>query len=283
MESVGYYNGEIGAPDALRVPFLDRATYFGDGVYDGAMSRDGVILFLDEHLKRFEDSAEVLRMNLPWTREWLEGELYRVLELCDARDTFVYWQATRGTAPRDHVFPDAEPNLWITVSPHPFSDLSTTIDVATFEDKRYSYCNAKTLNLIPNVLAAQHAFEQGCQEAVFVRDGYVTESAHSNIHILKDGVLITHPADEHILPGIARRHLIDMCTTLGIPVEERLYTLDELLEADEVVVSASSTFGIRVAHVDGHAVGGRDMDTYQRLCDALTNEAKDYVARFARG
>ena len=278
MDCVGYYNGEIGAPEDLRVPFLDRANYFGDGAYDGAMARDGVILFLDEHLSRLEQSLAILRIKVPWTREWLAGELQRVLDLCDVRDTFVYWQATRGTAPRDHAFPAVEPNLWITVSPHPFSDLSQTIDVATFDDKRFSYCNAKTLNLIPNVLAAQHATEQGCQEAVFVRDGYVTESAHSNIHILQSGTLVTHPADEHILPGIARRHLLDMCATLGIPVEERLYTLDELMNADEVVVSASSTFGIRVAHVDGVAVGGRDRQTYDRLCQALTEEFEDYIA-----
>ena len=278
MESVGYYNGEMGAPEDLRVPFLDRANYFGDGVYDGAMARDGVILFEDEHLARFEDSLAVLRIDVPWTRAWLSGELHRVLDQCSVRDTFVYWQVTRGTAPRDHTFPAVEPNLWITVTPHPFSDLSKTIDVASFEDKRFSYCNAKTLNLIPNVLAAQHALERGCQEAVFVRDGYVTESAHSNIHILVKGTLVTHPADDHILPGIARRHLLDMCATLGIPVEERLYTLDELMAADEVVVSASSTFGIRVAHVDGVAVGGRDQATYERLCDALNCEFEDYIA-----
>lgn len=278
MDYVGYYNGTIGAPEELQVPFLDRATYFGDGVYDGAMARDKVILFLDEHLERFENSMSVLRMENPWSREWLAAELQRVLDMCDARDAFVYWQATRGTALRDHVFPASKPNLWITVSPHPFSDLSRTIDVATFEDKRFGYCNAKTLNLIPNVLAAQHAAEQNCQEAVFVRDGFVTESAHSNIHILKGGVLVTHPADEHILPGIARRHLIDMCVQMNIPVEERLYTIEELLEADEVVVSASSTFGIRVAHVDGITVGGRDRETYARLSEALTREFEDYIA-----
>jgi D-alanine transaminase len=164
------------------------------------------------------------------------------------------------------------------VVPMPFADLSKTVDAVSFEDLRFGYCNVKTLNLMPNVLAAQNAADNGGQEAVFVRDGYVTESAHSNIHILKDGVLITHPADNHILPGIARKHLIAMCGSLGIPVEERLYTLGDLMDADEVLISASSTFAIRVAHVDGQPVGGKDLMTYSRLRTALQQEFEGYIS-----
>ena len=281
MESVAYYNGEVAAPEQLKVPFLDRVCFYGDGVYDATMVRDGAIVYIDEHLDRFERSMEMLRFQMPGSREWLQGELQRMVDLCDARDLFVYWQVTRGTAPRQHAFADCPPNLWIMVVPYEFGNLDQAIDAYSFEDKRFGYCNAKTLNLLPNVLAAQHAADQGGQEAVFVRDGYVTESAHSNIHILTDGVLVTHPADEHILPGIARRHLLDACTRLGMPVDERLYTLDELMAADEVLVSSSSTFAQRVAHVDGHPVGGRDLEAYARLRAELEHEFDSYVAAHA--
>lgn len=278
MREIAYYNGEVGALGELKVPFLDRVSFYGDGVYDATMSRDGVMLYIDDHLDRFFNSMRIMRFTPNFTREGLQAELQKVVDLADARDNFVYWQVTRGTAPRKHEFPPVDPNLWIMVFPMPFADLSKTVDAVSFEDKRFEYCNVKTLNLLPNVLAAQNAAEHGGQEAVFVRDGNVTESAHSNIHILKGGALITHPADEHILPGIARKHLIAKCHELGIPVEERLYTLDELKGADEVIISASSTFGIRVAHVDGQPVGGKDPATYGRLRDALEREFEDYIA-----
>ena len=277
MERIGYYNGEIAPIEELKVPFLDRVTFYGDGVYDATMSRDGVMLYIDDHVERFFNSMRIMRFEPNFTREELQAELQKVVDMADARDNFVYWQITRGTAPRKHEFPPVEPNLWIMVFPMAFADLSKTVDAVSFEDLRFGYCNVKTLNLLPNVLAAQNAADHGGQEAVFVRDGYVTESAHSNIHILKDGVLVTHPADNHILPGIARKHLIAMCGKLGIPVEERLYTLDELMSADEVVISASSTFGIRVAHVDGQPVGGKDPETYARLRAALEAEFEEYI------
>ncbi|MBE6470540.1 MAG: D-amino acid aminotransferase [Coriobacteriaceae bacterium] len=278
MERIGYYNGEIAALEELKVPFLDRVAFYGDGVYDATMSRDGVMLYIDDHLDRFFNSMRIMRFEPNFTRDELQSELQKVVDLADGRDNFVYWQITRGTAMRRHEFPDVDPNLWIMVFPMPYADLTQTVDAVSFEDKRFDYCHVKTLNLLPNVLAAQNAADHGGQEAIFVRDGYVTESAHSNIHILKDGVLVTHPADEHILPGIARKHLIAMCGSLGIPVEERLYTLDELKAADEILISASSTFAIRVAHVDGDAVGGKDPATYSRLRDALQAEFEAYIA-----
>ena len=277
MEQVAYYNGTIGAPEELTVPFLDRACFFGDGVYDATMASRGVILYLEDHLDRFWDSMRFMRFEPNFTREQLVGELQRVLDLADARDVFLYWQITRGTAPRKHEFADVEPNLWITATPMPIGDLKQTLDLYSYPDLRYSYCNVKTLNLLPNVLAAQNAVDHGGQEAVFVRDGHVTEAAHSNLHILKDGVLVTHPADDHILHGIARKHLIGRCEALGIPVQERLYTLDELMAADEVLVSSSTKFALRVAHVDGKPVGGRDLATFDKLRTALIEEFESYI------
>lgn len=278
MERIGYYNGEIGALDDLRVPFLDRAAFYGDGVYDATMARDGVILFLDDHLDRFWNSMRIMRFAPNFTREHLSDELQRVVDLASARDNFVYWQVTRGTAPRGHAFPDTSPNLWIMVVPEGFADLSKTLDVVSFEDRRFGYCNVKTINLLPNVLAAQCAAEHAADETVFVRDGYVTECAHSNVHILRDGALVTHPADEHILPGIARKHLIAACEKLGIAVREELFTLDELKAADEVLISSSSDFAKRVAHVDGDPVGGRAAALYERIRVELVDEFDRYIA-----
>lgn len=277
MEKIGYYNGTVGPLDQMQIPLLDRASFFGDGVYDATITSEGVILYEQDHIDRFYNSAAIVGMELPFTKEWLAETLREMVAKCDANDTFLYWQVTRGTDFRHHNFPDVEPNLWITVEPHEPEDLSWDYKLITFEDKRFSYCNAKTLNLLPNVLAAQATKEAGCDESIFVRDGIVTECAHSNVHILAGGKLITHPLDSHILPGVARKHLVAMCKKLGIGVEERCFTVDELMAADEVIVTASSTFARGVKEIDGKPVGGKDRATLELLQRELTAEFDEYI------
>lgn len=280
MERVGYYNGTIGPLEELQVPFLDRVCFYGDGVYDATMTRDGVILYLDDHLDRFFNSMRLMRFQPDFTREELASRLQQVVDAANARDLFLYWQITRGTGLRQHAFlPDAQPNLWIYAEPCPYEDLSKFVPVITVEDTRHHHCNVKTLNLLPNVMAQQAAVEAGAEEAVFVRDGVVTETAHSNVHILKNGVLVTHAADNLILPGIARKHLIAMCHELGIPVDERGFTRQQMLDADEIIITASSTFAQRVHSVDGQPAGCKDEATYTRLRDALVAEFEAYIAQ----
>ncbi|MDO4501665.1 MAG: aminotransferase class IV [Coriobacteriia bacterium] len=279
MKHVGYYNGTIGPLEEMQIPLLDRVSFYGDGVYDATMTRDGVILYLDDHLDRFFNSMRLMRFQPNFTREELAADLQRVVDAADDRDLFLYWQITRGTGLRQHAFlPGVEPNLWIYASPCPYADLEQSVAVITVEDTRHHHCNVKTLNLLPNVMAQQAADEAGASEAVFVRDGVVTETAHSNVHILKDGTLITHAADNLILPGIARKHLIAMCHELGIPVQETGFTRQEMLDADEIIISASSTFAQRVHSVDGQPAGCKDAATYLRLRDALQAEFEAYIA-----
>lgn len=278
MERLGYYNGECGPLEELKVPFLDRVCFYGDGVYDATIALDGVVLYADEHIARFFNSCAEMRLSPGVTHDELAALLDELVAKVDSNEVFVYWQVTRGTALRNHAFPEGPANLWVMITPNPREDLSWDARLVTVEDTRFYHCNAKTLNLLPNVLAAQRAAEADCYEAVFVRDGFVTECAHSNVHILKGGVLITHPTDNLILPGIARAHLVGMARTLGVSVEERPFTAAELMDADEVIVSSSSTYARGVSQIDGEPVGGKDRALLRRLQDALTDEAEGYVA-----
>ena len=141
------------------------------------------------------------------------------------------------------------------------------------EDTRFFHCNIKTLNLIPSVMAAQQAKEKGCQEAVFYRlPDRVTECAHSNVHILKDGILRTAPTDNLILPGIARAHLIRSCKRLGIPVSETAFTLKDLFEADEVIVTSSSNLCLYASEIDKKPVGGKAQDLLSMVRADLFDE-----------
>lgn len=273
MEKLGYYNGTYGPLDEMTVPMNDRASWFGDGVYDAGPCRNYHIFALDEHVDRFFRNADALKIIMPVSKEELKDLLSRLVQKMDTGNLFVYYQVTRGTGTRKHTFTEGKGNLWITLTPAEISDGHTPIQLVTTEDTRFFHCDIKTLNLIPSVMASQKATEAGCAEAVFYRPGgRVTECAHSNIHILKNGILYTAPTDHLILPGIARAHLLQACSALDIPFREQAFSLQELFEADEVMVTSSSNLCLRADQIDGIRVGGKDYDLYNRLREYLLNE-----------
>lgn len=278
MKTLGYYDGTYDEIDKMVVPFDDRSHYFGDGVYDATCAGNHVIFHLDDHVDRFFRSAELLRMEVPCTKEELKELLCDLVKKVEAEEQFVYWQITRGAGARNHLFPEeGKAKLWVMIRPSKIGDMSRTLKLLTVEDTRFLHCNIKTLNLIPNVMASQLGREHGCDEIVFHRGDVVTECAHSNVHILKDGSLITHPTNQYILPGIARANLIRTCRKLEIPVEERPFTLQEMMEADEVIVSSSSNFCMRVREIDSRSVGGKAPEMLAELQRLLLEEYREAV------
>ena len=260
-KSVGYYNGAIGALEDMTVPIGDRALYFGDGIYEATCVANGVPFALEEHLDRMYNSLRLLEIPFRMERESVKAELRKVIDAAEPCPIqLLYWQVSRGVCPRNHVFPPAEvePTLMVTARPHAMKDMRQPYHLISMEDIRYRLCNIKTLNLIPNVLASQRAAERGCDEVVFHRGTRVTECAHSNISMLKGGVLWTAPADELILPGITRKHLLELAREHDIPVREEPFSLDALTHADEIIVTSSSALCMKVASIDGIPVGGRD-------------------------
>lgn len=274
MKDLGYYNGRWGLIDDMTVPMNDRASCFGDGVYDAAYAVGGVPFELTEHVARLYRSAALVEIVPPMEQARMEALLRALVRHVDSPDTMIYWQLSRGTAPRSHVFPEGPANLWITVRPAPMQDVYRRYQLITQEDTRFFHCNIKTLNLLPNVMASQRAKEAGCHEAVFHRAGRVTECAHSNVHILKDGVLRTAPLDELILPGITRGHLIALAGQLGIPVQEKPFTVEEMMAADEVLFTSAGALGCGVDAIDGQAVGGRAPRLLRALQDAYQQKLR---------
>ena len=258
MKYLGYYNGTYGPLEEMMIPMNDRVCYFGDGVYDATLARNGKIFALDAHLDRFYNSAGLLKMEVPYSREELAEILKSLLKEMDDSEIFVYWQLTRGTAIRIHSFPEppSKPNLWIMLKPGSLAAPSKTMKLITQEDTRFLHCNIKSLTLIPNVMGYQKVFHRG---------DIVTECSSCNISILKDGVFITHPTDHYILPGISRMHLIEQCKKLGVPVDERPFTVKEMMNADEVIVSSSSRLGLIASEIDGQPVGGKATDLWKKV------------------
>jgi len=273
MKTLGYYNGKFGELDEMTIPMNDRVCWFGDGVYDAGPARNYKIFAIDEHIDRFFNSAGLLDMKMPVTKQELKDLLQEMVNKMDTGNLFVYYQLTRGTGIRNHVFTEGPGNLWIMLKPAEISDGINPIKLISTEDTRFYHCNIKTLNLIPSVMAAEKAKKAGVDETVFYRPGgRVTECAHSNCHIIKDGKLITAPTDNLILPGIARAHLIRMCKKLEIPVSETPYTLEEMYHADEVLVTSSSNLCLHANELDGRPVGGKAPELLEKIRAALIGE-----------
>lgn len=273
MKNLGYYNGKFDELDKMMIPMNDRVHWFGDGVYDAGPCRNYNIFAIDEHVDRFFNSASLLDIVMPVTKQELKDLLNELVQKLDTGNQFVYYQVTRGTGVRNHAFTPGAGNLWVTLVPAEVSDGTEPIQVITEEDTRFHHCNIKTLNLIPSVMAAEHAKQKGCKETILYRPGgRVTECAHSNCHIIKNGKLFTAPTDELILPGIARAHLIRKCKELGIAVSETPYYLKDLMEAEEILVTSSSNFCLRVDKVDGISVGGKQPELFEKIRKAVVDE-----------
>jgi len=275
MKNLGYYNGKYDEIENMYIPMGDRVCFFGDGIYDATYSRNYKIFAIDDHVNRFFNSAALLEMNLPCTKEDLKKLLKDMVSKMDTGENFVYFQATRATdVVRNHAFPenDSKANLWINIYHREIVDVYKKVKLITMEDTRFFHCNIKTLNLIPAVVASQRAKEANVTETVLHRNGRVTECAHSNVHIIKDGVFITAPTDNLILPGIARKHIISACNKLGIPVEERPYTVSDLMNADEVMISSAGSLCLSADEVDGVKVGGKGCDILKSIQDEVLRE-----------
>lgn len=270
MKNLGYYNGTIGLIKEMTIPMNDRGNYFGDGIYEACLVKNGVIFALEEHLERFFRNINKIEIPLKITREELRTLLNGLVAKVEGDLLFLYWQSTRGTAKRSHVFPEqgVTANLLVTIQPTTLHVKQHQLKLITQEDTRFFHCDVKTLNLLPNVMAAQRAKERGCDEAVFHRGERVTECAHSNILLLKNGTLITAPLDKLILPGITRKHILELCQKLDIPVLEEPFTVKQMMEADEILVSSTSKLCVQAIEIDGIPVGQKDPERFERLQNA---------------
>ncbi len=259
MQNLGYYNGVIKLLEELYIPATDRAVYFGDGVYEVAFAVNQKPFALDEHIDRFFNSCKLLKIEFAKTKNELKQTIMKLLKIQKSFKQKIYWQASRSSGIRQHTYNTTlPPNLLITITNESVKNMETMkYDLISVEDTRFLHCNIKTLNLIPAVMASQEAEQQGAQEAVLHRNGFVTECAHSNISILKNGVLKTAPSNNLILPGVTRKHLIEICENLKIPVLQQPFTLNELLDCDEAIVSASGILLIAAKSVDKKPIGGK--------------------------
>ncbi|WP_104667220.1 D-amino-acid transaminase [Ensifer adhaerens] len=263
MPRIAYVNGAYVPHADAGVHIEDRGYQFADGVYEVCEVRHGYIVDLTRHLDRLDRSLSELRIAWPMNRAALVHVIREVVRRNRVRNGLFYLQVTRGVARRDHVFPakGTTPTVVVTAKRTDAEAIARKathgIAAITVPENRWDRVDIKSVGLLPNVLARQKAKEEGAQEAIFVdADGTVKEGAATNVWIVdRDGTLRTRPAEHGILRGITRTTLMDVAVPLGLKIEERAFSLDEMLAAREVFITAATSICFPVVSVDGRPIG----------------------------
>lgn len=270
--NIVYFNGRFIQRGEAMLSLEDRGAMFADGVYELVRFFAGRPLAIAAHHQRLRWSMSQIELAAPVDE--LPAVSAELLDRNGLSDAKVYWQVTRGAATRWHGFPaEVSPTVFAIAYPEPALDLDAGprgVRVILTEDQRWSRCDIKSLMLLPNVLAKEKARRAGAEEAVLVRDARVTEGSSTNVFIVREGVLLTHPADQWILGGVTRNIVIDAALRLGLPVEQRAFDVDALRTAEEVMLCGTSTHLAAVVGADDRRIGeGKVGPTTRRLHRAL--------------
>ena len=277
-----YLNGEFLPAEQAKVSVFDRGFLLGDGVYEVIPVYEGHSFQLLGHLERLQASLTGVRMDNPMNTVQWRTMIEQLIERNGGGNQSLYLQVTRGVAPRDHVFPQGvAPTVFAMSNPlQPVEEKYKKQGIAaiTLPDIRWQNCNIKAITLLPNSLLKQQALEAGAQEALLIRDGYLTEGAASNAYVVINGTIYTSPKDEKVLPGITREIVIVLAAEAGIPLLEQAVTLNELRQADEVWISSSTKEVLPITLLDGDKVStGVPGPVWQQI-DALYQHYKKDVA-----
>jgi D-alanine transaminase len=254
-----YINGEYVPEEEARVSVFDRGFIFGDGVYEVIPVFLGKLVDKQYFVERLDRSLSELSIAWPCSTDHYLEVMRELIDRNGLQEGVVYSQVTRGVADRDFPFPpNATPSFMAFTSVMALLNnpaAQTGIKVVTTPDLRWKRRDIKSINLLGQVLAKQDAVSRGGKEGWMMEDGFITEGVSSSAYIVKDGVIITRPLSNAILPGIRRRTLLELAEKEAIGIEERLFTLKEALEADEAFISSATTMALGVVDIDGNQIG----------------------------
>lgn len=250
-------DGNIVNRDEIEVDIEDRGYQFGDGVYEVINVYNGVPFTLDEHMTRLYRSAKEIGITIGMEAEKLKEDILHIITANNITNGGLYLQITRGVAPRTHQY-DTNMKPCLVAYPLPFKEMKQIhadgVTAITEKDLRWLRCDIKSLNLLYNIMIKQKAFEAGAFEAILIRDEVVTEGTSSNVFIIKDSCIYTHPATNLILNGITRTKLLQIFQENRWDYKEQAFTKEDLLQADEVFVTSTTSEVVPVVSIDGKLV-----------------------------
>ncbi|MDD2431469.1 MAG: D-amino acid aminotransferase [Firmicutes bacterium] len=281
MERIFYVNGKYLPASQAVVSAEDRGFNFGDGVYEVVHWYNYQPFLLEEHVERLIQSASVIKIDLPWSKEELIDIAIETAKQNNLKDDYIYMQISRGAAIRQHSFPDStQPTLVMNSQPSakPAKEIiQKGARVITIPDIRWLHCDIKALSALANVLAKQAAKEHSVDDVLYDRAGVgVVEGGSSNIFYYKEGKLYTPPLSPYIFPGITRAKVIEVAKECNIPLEEKVFSLKEVLDADEVMLASTGYEVLSVTEVNGQKIGrGVPGDISKELLQTYTKHVKE--------
>jgi D-alanine transaminase len=252
------HNERIVNREDVRVDIEDRGYQFGDGIYEVLSVYQGEIFRLHDHLHRFAQGVSEIGMKLPFSLEILASNLQELVKMEQLVHGQVYFQMTRGYAPRNHTFSaDAKPELtgYVMRKPRNLDAMKQGGTGVLLDDIRWLRCDIKSLSLLGSVLLKQKAAEQGAYECILHRNGIITEAGASNFYMVKDGVIWTHPINHLILAGVTRKVILEIAHELEMPVVEKPFTTEFLQSADEAFISGTVAEIVPIVKIDEAPVG----------------------------
>ncbi|KAA0444616.1 MAG: branched-chain amino acid--2-keto-4-methylthiobutyrate aminotransferase [Candidatus Thioglobus sp.] len=245
---------------------MDRGFLFGDGIYEVVSVYQGKIFSLNEHLQRLQKSLDSVKIANPHTqKQWLEI-CNKLLSYAPKGDYSIYFQITRGVgAERKHDFETLTPTVYLQLSKLVLKGkklLSQGFSAITQEDIRWHRCDIKSTSLLANTLYAQNAKENQVEEVILQRNNIITEGATSNVFILKNNILQTHPTDNNILAGITRDLTLKSADACSLEINESTFNRDDLMSADEVWISSSTREIMPINKIDSQAINNGKIGKY---------------------
>lgn len=266
--SLVYLDGHFMTPDKATISPMNRGFLFGEGIYEVIPCYNKNMIGLIPHLERLRNGLAFLQITLQYTNnEWL-AIFNKLLEAEPSTNVGIYLQVTRGSVPvRFHGFPDTcEPTIFAYTFPIKKiavaeKSLTKPFEVALKLDTRWKHCNIKSTSLLGNVLHFQQGYQNGKDETIlFNSDNELTEASSSNVFIVKGTTVSTPPADNQILPGITRLVLLDILRQHSqFEIQERVITVDEVMNADEVWLTSSTKEVVPVIKVADQVIGNGEI------------------------
>ncbi len=285
LRSVEEPQGVILPKKQARVSPDDRGFYFADGVYEVIRTYSGKLFRLEDHLARFKKSIAAVQIEPPDFAA-IAKTAYELLKKngLEQTDAFIYIQITRGVGQRNLLFPPSEiiPTLYISVVPivPPTTEWENGILAITVPDIRWQRCDIKSIALLPNVLAREQAARLGASEAIFVRDGSLTEGTHTNLFGIKDGTVFTHPLNNHILPGVTRQVVLELCHKLNLPVVETPIPEGEIARFEEFFVTSTTWEIVPVIKINDIQIGrGKPGPITRHLQEGFREYIKEIITK----
>ncbi len=281
MPELAYVNGTFLPIEKAMVPVEDRGYQFGDAVYEVIASYDGRPVFMDEHMARLDRSMRELSFP-EISIDQIRAAVIELFDRAKIERAEIYMQISRGVAPRNHAFPNHADTQFIMtarkVTEVPEKIRQQGAKAITVKDLRWGRCDIKTVQLLYNVLAKQKALDSGAFDAIFVsKENTVREATSSNLFIVADGKLITHPLTPDILPGITRAKVLEICGQQNLHISEQFYNKETLLKSDEVFLTGTMTEVLSIVEIDGFKIGnGKVGPIAKQLFDGLKAKASNY-------